>query len=856
MKTRPNSTWRRAVCLFVSAWMAAPPVGWGQIVPPASAAEGKPEQLLEMRWSDAPLEVVLDHYAELTGRTLIKSPGVPAVLISLKSQEKLTESEFLVAIESMLAMNNIALVPMGEKFLKVIPAAELGTHGEEIAVGPPEEAGVRAADVMERRIIELQHVQLAEIQPIIDQLKHAYAKIQPLERANSFLITDTKLNVDRIIEIIDLLDKPVSVKVETRIYELRHAQASEVASRLTELIQESQTAPRSTTGRPATPATRGGVIRAGTTAARAAAAQETPAPGQSEMDLAQRGIVQGEVKIVSDERTNILIIISEPVNFIFFDQIVTVLDKAVDPEMDVAVLALEFADAEEVSGILNDFVGAATQTSSRSGSQRRTAGGAPASGTGEADARSTALREFIARRQTAAGTPAAAAASAADTAVAGIGQLSENTRILADTRTNSLLLMGRRADIEALRRVVDDLDIMLSQVMIEAIIIEVSLNENVESGMDWLQRSYQVYNEEQRGPGGGYSVRQPVAGFGGAQQFSGSAFIDGGGVTRDTALPTGALTYYSTFYDLNLDVVLKLAASSSDARILSTPVIVTTDNTEARIIIGESRPIVTSSSTTYGGVDRNTYQYQDIGIELTVTPRINPQKFVVMEIVQTADNVGGFEVIDGNNVPVITRREMEAQIAVANRSSIVLGGLIGSEARKSRTKIPILGDIPLLGSLFRSDVNNDNRTELMVVITPYVMASPEETLAESRRLGDRSVVTAEDAWRHTWSDSPLIQDRVSGEDGGPTPLLDLSPDDEAGEAGAVPAEAGPGETFEAGSGDGPRVIMRPAPTVEYRVVPAPEPEAEPAPEPAGAESAAADPVAAPAGSGLAAPVPR
>ena len=483
--------------------------------------------------------------------------------------------------------------------------------------------------------------------------------------------------------------------------------------------------------------------------------------------MAERGIIQGQVKMVSDERTNILIVISEPQNFHFFDRIVDILDEQVDPAIAVEVVRLEFADAEEISGILNEFVGAATADSQRSRTEGR---GTTTTAESAEESRAQALRDFVARQNAAARAQGTAATTAANLAE-GVGRLDENTRILADQRTNSILLMGRRSDVETLRGIVEQLDVMLAQVMIEAVIIEVSLDDNFQYGIDWLQRSYELYNEERIGPGGSVSVRQPVAAFGGGQNLNNSTFLDGSQITRATELGAGSLSYYATFFDLNLDAVIRMAASSSNAEILSTPIVVTTDNTEARIFVGESRPAVTSTSITSGGVDRSSYQYQEIGIELTVTPRINPEKFVVMEITQTADNVGGFEVIDGNNVPVITRRELEAQIAVANRSSIVLGGLIGTEMRKARAQVPFLGSIPILGALFRNDDTSNNRTELIVVITPYVMSTPQEIWQESRRINDRSA--SEARWNDTWSDSPLLMRGSNEEEAAPDPLSEL-----------------------------------------------------------------------------------
>ena len=756
------------------------PILLAQVVPPKSAESGE-EKLVSLNFRDAPVQVVLDHYAEITGRTMIQSPGIPAVLLNLKGQDKLTESEFLIAIESVLAMNNINLVPMGEKFIKVVPSAELGTHGRDIKRHDEltdEDMVNPDSDTLQSRIVELKHLELSEIQPILEGIKHTYAKIQPLERANGLLINETAANLERMLEIIDFLDVPIETKVETRIYELVHAEAAQVASRLNELIQESQSEQNQTANRVQSRSIRG-VVRPGQRTAQNQQNQAQSATAQAVAELAERGIVQGDVKIVADERTNILIVISRPENFAFFDKIVTILDKSIEPDLAVEVVALEYADAAEIAGILNDFVGAATaDAQSRQAGTGAAAGAAQGDGATGSSNRATALQEFVRSRLQARQRAAGTAANQGEASDDAIGQLSENTRILSDQRTNSLLLMGRKQDIAALKNVIEELDVMLAQVLIEAVILEVNLGDNLEYGVDWLQRSFTVSNDETVGPGGGLTVSQPVLGFGGGSRLRDNTFVDGSQISRDNAtdlLGPGALTYYATYFDLNLDTVIRLASRASDARILSTPVVVTTDNTQARILVGESRPVVTSTSTTAGGVARNTFQYQEIGISLDVTPRINPQNFVVMEITQTADNVGGFEIIDGNNVPIITRRELQAQIAVEDRGTIVLGGLVSSDGQHATTKVPILGDLPLLGNLFRSTIDSANRTELLVLITPYVMSTPLDVLKESKRLRDRSFADSS-TWEGTWSDSALLQPGVAQAD-----LLAPRPLDELGQ---------------------------------------------------------------------------
>ena len=717
---------------------------------PSGDASVDGEQKVSLNFKDSPLEMVLNFYSQHLDpdrRTMIIPPNVNAN-ITLKSQSKLTRDEAVTAMTAILAMHNITLVPMGERFYKVIQIPQARQDGMPINMLLPEEK-LPDTDELISQMIELNYLTIAEAQPVVQQFLHGYGKIQPMERINSLLVTDTSQNIQRILEVLEFIDRPVVSRVETRVYEVKYAEAGKIAAKLNEIVADLQEGKQeSSTPQAAQPSevrAPPGVIRARRGAPEPSAAM---AAGETGEASTPREIIQGKVKVIADDRTNILLVISDPNNFVFFDKIVTVLDRPVEPEISVHIEAMEYADAEEIAGILNDFIGAAT-------ADKKTTGVTPDAGAAGApgDARSTALQQYVQDRA----SQRVPELSADDKAK--IGQLSPNTKILADKRTNSLLLMGRRSDIAALREVIDQLDIMLAQVLIEAVILEVGLNDKLEYGIDWLQRSVTVYDSEMYGGGGGTTVNQPVFSFAGGTRVDNSVslFQDASTLTGRGAmgLSAGALTYYATFFDLNLDAIIRLASSDRNARILQTPVILTTDNTEAKIIVGEERPIVTSTTTSSDtGNNTSHYEYKDIGIELTVTPRINPERLVVMAIKQKANNVQGTEKIDGNDVPIITKREMEAQVAVKSRSTIVLGGLIQTDQSKSRSKVPILGDIPLLGALFRSESRDSYRTELLVLLTPYVLVTPEEARAETARL--KNATRAGDTpWPDGWSESPL-----------------------------------------------------------------------------------------------------
>lgn len=701
-------------------------------------------KLQSFKFEGADLDTVMTMYCEWTGKIYMKNDNVTAS-ISLKA-DKLTIPECIDVIESILAMNNIAIVPYGEKFIKVVLAnsADLTGQGGKVGIDPDIEYS--GSDRLVTQIIPLRNVKIPEVQTAIQHLMHSYGKIQTLEGSNSMIITDTESNILRIRELVDFVDQ-ASARIEPRIYEIVYAEATEIASKLNEIVTMAQTDQTSSSSRGTSTRTVPGVIRARNTQANTA----TPTRAAiSSTEGGSRIIIQGTVKVMADERTNLILIFSQEENFAFFDKIIGVLDVEVEPAITFEVVSLEYADAVDLSGTLNDLVGAAqgnrsttsSGTSTSSSSSRNNRSTTPAS-------RSTTSRNTSNTRVTPNADPVSEAAS-----IENLSKLSESTKILADERSNSILLMGRKSDIAAIKNVIASLDIMLEQVMIEAAIFEVTLGDQLDHGISWLYRSQ---GRDKVGAWDGQSLLSPTNNIG--------------------AVAAGALTYYQNLAGINTEIAINLAASDSNVRLLSTPVIMTTDNTEARLSVGEQRPVVTSTDSfgSSSGTLRSSYDYKDIGIQLTVTPRINPQRVVVMEILQKADQVGDEIQIDGNDVPVIFSREFEAQISVPDRGTIALGGLINSETRDSVTKIPILGDIPLIGRYLFSSVSEENRqTELVVLMTPTVLINNEEAIQETERLYDSIDMQPEDWPGSGWSGSELQhrakdQDTTSTETNSPAP---------------------------------------------------------------------------------------
>lgn len=690
-------------------------------------------QTIRPQYRGASLDILLQEIGDRTGKVMLRDPAVPEVPITLVSKNPMPVNEFLKAAESILAMNNISLVPFRDEFIKVVPAGGVERAGAPLVVNPDETQGDEAQIISQ--MITLKHLSYSEVQNLITERLSQTAKIQVMERNNALLITDTRSNIGRIQKILGVLDQPAEVREAVKIYQLSHATAAEVKTQLEALIAQSQERLTSTNRNATTgtqPVIPRGVIRANPNTPVTPSGNEGLGPDASPVP----GLIQGQVQIVADDRTNVLLIISRPENDAFFAEMIAALDKKVDPEVVVRIYSLQFADAEEVSATLNDLIGAATSDRERPDVATTATPG---------NIRGQSVREFI-RQET---TPAPITPSPA--AAQNLSQMGENTRILADVRTNSLILMGRSQGLDVLEDVIRQLDVMLAQVAVRAVIMEVILGDNISYGLDWLQRTLTVNDVKTVN---GVPIRDPVFSFAGGQRLETSTdFPELSDAGRSLNLSGGSLTYFATFFDFNLDVILRLAQGSSVAKVIATPIIVTTDNTEASIRVGERRAIPTTTATTIGGSVQSSFEYENIGLELTVTPRINPQGIVILEITQTADNVAGNTIIDGNEVPIITSREMEASVAIRSGGTLALGGLVREDQRETVSKIPFFSRIPILGALFRSTSKENVRTELLVLISPEVLVSAEEAENLTRQL-KKATELSDAKWYRGWDLPP------------------------------------------------------------------------------------------------------
>ncbi len=213
---------------------------------------------------------------------------------------------------------------------------------------------------------------------------------------------------------------------------------------------------------------------------------------------------------------------------------------------------------------------------------------------------------------------------------------------------------------------------------------------------------------------------------------------------------SGGLSYFGNIGD-TWDIAVQAAESDNNASIIQRPRIQTSQAKPAQFFVGQTVPYVTNTynNSINGGYGGSSYSQLSVGVELDVTPFINPDGLVVMDIQQEIDDISGYTAIDGNNVPNTIKRTLNTEIAVKNRDTVILGGFIRSNKSHAVSGVPIFMDIPLLGWLFRSNADTKDRTELMVMMRPTVLKTPEiaalQTIKEEQRLPGVSAAAAENA---------------------------------------------------------------------------------------------------------------
>ncbi|MBN2061316.1 MAG: type II secretion system secretin GspD [Deltaproteobacteria bacterium] len=372
------------------------------------------------------------------------------------------------------------------------------------------------------------------------------------------------------------------------------------------------------------------------------------------------------VEVVPDERTNSIIILASENDTLRIRQLINLLDRETPRgEGDIHVYYLQNANADELSKVLVSLPTEQKVTEEK--------GKAPV--------------------------------------------ISKEVQIVADKATNSLIITANRDDYLVLEDVIKKLDISRRMVYIEALIMEVSMAEQFDLGVQWLA-----------GKSLGEMDGRDVGAFGGS--YPGTGNFPSSGKAEIVSLPEGfSLGVLGDVISIggikfpNIGAVVRALRTDSNVRILSTPQIMTTDNEEAEIVVADNIPFLIRKDETQSGTDFSNYEFRDVGVTLNITPQINQERFVRLKISQEVSQVVNQETI---GLPTTLKRLARTTITIKDGQTVVIGGLIDETENSAYYKVPVLGDIPLLGLLFRSTSKNSGKTNLYIFLTPHIIENPDE----------------------------------------------------------------------------------------------------------------------------------
>jgi len=603
------------------------------VIEPKPGPTNAPEEMIPPGTIDfrgADLNQVLELYAMLRQRTILRAANLASPTFVLKTQTPLTKTEAIKALDAMLALNGIAIVDVGGKFAKAAPsasAAQLGAPFSNVRQSLLPDMGQYLTHV-----IQLKYVKPSEMVAVLQPFASAIANpILPIDSSQMLVLRDFTENIKRMLQVVEEVDVAIPSEYVNEVIPIKYAKATEIANALNSL---------STGGGGGASIGGGG---AGGSSRSLSGTRSTGGFGRT-----GTGTTYGSPG------------------------------------------------------------GASTPFGTQPPGMTPQASGQQQSGNSFTDR----LRGIINR-----------AATTGEIVVFG------QTKMIADERTNSLLIYASREDMKTIKEIVAKLDVVLAQVLIEAVIIEVTLNDSKNLGFSYLQGK----------PKGIGNYFQGIGAINNGNALSqGSFSAIGAAATNVGSLPSG-FSYLANLGNNDLDISVTAFASDSHAKILQRPRIQTSHNEPAQLFVGESRPY--PSGSYYGGGAFGGYssiQAVNIGVTLEVTPLINPDGLVVMDIHQTIESANGsVNIANVGDVPVTSRKEAAAKVSVRDHDTIILGGLIETSKTKSDSGVPFLKDVPMLGYLFRSTSDSEVRNELIVLIRPTVLPTPEVAALTARAEKDK-----------------------------------------------------------------------------------------------------------------------
>ena len=706
-----------------------PAQGANRRVDPSALAVGAGVPIDGSNWDD---QDVADAYTSYTGKRVLLSSATQNLEIRFFQRGPLTNAEAARLLDKVLNMEGFAFVPSGVNEVKLLPKAQStganAPEDTEIMVDDPND--IPEGDAYISYFMKLGFIKPEEAVRTFTQSIHGLgpgAKIAPVPNASAVIITGKSSFIRKLINQKAYIDVAAG-NVSTSWVPMKYADAEEVATTLNE-IMNSQQQRKTTAG-----------VTTGGTARRAAAPPVPGATGRTgNAGAGASGTSAGEdipVQIVANPRLNKIFIMGRPVDIVFVEGLAREFDAPPNKNnfikrrlrfmiardfLDVASDALESVGGT-IGGTQQGAAGGGRQATNRN--QNRNTGGNAGRQTGG---------------QTGGGNGASGAESVQEFDVSDVpeSRVIGKTLLVADNIANSILVQGPPESIRIVSELIDKLDGRPQQVMISTVFGQVSLGNGKDVGVSLGRVGKGAGGTGDRRDGAGSSN------FAGAlQDLAGLGDIAGLNTAAGTA---SGLNVYGRVK--NITGVIRALESRSDFKVLSRPTVYTSNN--RRAVISSGRRIAVPTNTFTSGANTGTTQstnieYRDVLLRFEVVPLINSDDEVTLRISLLNEDTQGVQIIDDNEIPTIVTESLATTVTVYNNTTVVLGGLVTESETNTRTGVPVLSSIPALGRLFRRDVKDVDRRELLIFIQPKIIngdSSQREAQSDMERRYSGSAAT-------------------------------------------------------------------------------------------------------------------
>ena len=556
--------------------------------------------------------------------------------ITLRTRSPIPQDQLLPILESLLLNNGVVMIRGPEDRFYV--------SGSDKARKTVPRYDSEPSAGFSNVIVKLQYISATEMADILGPVAPPEAFVRIDNRRNLLILAGTQIQLEGWLDIVSTFDIDQLAGVSVGVFPVKSAAVEEIFVELEEIL------------------------------------------GNASAD-GEEGGISSMVRVIPVERLSSLLVISPRQHYLkTVGKWIASLDniERQGSEPQINVYKVRNGNAAQLAGLLSTIYGGSGGISG--GAQRQ--GVAPGMKQGRAGATGSLEAGIVLDGAKPGGGPGSGG---------GQFELEDGVRVVADEYNNSLLVLATPYEYERIEKSLIKLDVVATQVLIEASIIEVTLTDDLQYGLEW------AFNDNLGGGDVGSGLLDLGGGLG--AQVPGFSYT-----VSDSA---GAVK-----------AVVNALAEKSLINVISTPSVMVLDNHTASIHVGDQQPIRSASTVTNGGNVQQSIQYKDTGVKLRVTPSVNDGRLVTLQIEQSITDVGSVDAATGQRS--FLERNVSSTVAIRSGESVVLGGLIRDNESQGRTGIPLLMDIPGLGSLFSTTTKDNSRTELLIFISPRVVEGEDE----------------------------------------------------------------------------------------------------------------------------------